>query len=54
VSLDGRVRWEGTAGTTAATRASGFPRLTRVGSEIWLAWTVPGEVPRVELVRVGR
>jgi hypothetical protein len=54
VSPDGRVRWEGTAGTTAATRASGFPRLTRVGSDVWLAWTVPDAVPRVELVRVGR
>jgi hypothetical protein len=53
VSTDGRVRWEGSAGTTAATRASGFPRMTRVGDAVWLAWTVPGDTPRVELVRVG-
>jgi hypothetical protein len=48
VSRDGRVRWEGTAGTTAATRASGFPRMTRVGDDVWLAWTVPGDSARIE------
>ncbi len=52
VSADGRVRWEGSAGTTAATRASGFPRMTRVGNEVWIAWTDPGDTARVEMARI--
>ncbi len=52
VSRDGRVRWEATAGRTAGTRASGFPRLVRTGGDVWVSWTVVGDAPHIEMVRV--
>jgi hypothetical protein len=54
VTADGVVSWEGTVGETTATRPSGFPRLTRSGDRVLIAWTVPGEPARIELAVVGR
>ena len=54
VTVDGVVSWEGTVGETTATRPSGFPRITRRGDEVWVAWTVPGAEARVEMGVVGK
>ncbi len=42
VAADGRVGPSLTAGKTAASRASGFPRLAKVGDRIYLAWVETG------------
>jgi hypothetical protein len=54
VTTEGVVSWEGTVGETTATRPSGFPRMTRRGDAVWVAWTVPGDSARVEMGVVGR
>lgn len=52
-----RVRRDGTSGTpvvlarSSGVRASGFPKITRSGTDLIAAWTVPGDSARVRLAR---
>jgi hypothetical protein len=54
-----RVRGDGGAGpsaplaATAAARASGFPRVARLGDTLLFAWTEPGETPVVRTAVAG-
>jgi hypothetical protein len=53
-----RVHPDGTLGApvtiaeSAAARSSGFPRMTRSGSWLYLTWTAPGTPARVQVARV--
>lgn len=53
VGPDGDAGPFAAVGTTSAERASGFPRMARMGEEILLAWTEPGEAATVRLARVS-
>jgi hypothetical protein len=41
-----------TVSRTKAARASGFPRIVRLGQELIAAWTVPGDSARVMVGRM--
>lgn len=42
VDAEGRLGPAAVVSSTSAARASGFPRLARVGQEVLVAWTLPG------------
>jgi hypothetical protein len=54
-----RVSWAGALGppvrvaTVSMSRATGFPRMARVGEEIVVVWTVAGEKTRLRAARVA-
>lgn len=52
VSPDGRLGDPFTVASTARSRASGFPRLARLGSDLALAWTVTGEPSHIRAERI--
>lgn len=52
VRADRTIVWQGTAGRTDAGRPSGFPRMTRAGDEVLLAWTETGVPTRVRLASI--
>jgi hypothetical protein len=43
VTPDGAIGEALTLTETSSERASGFPRIARIGSEIVIAWTLPGD-----------
>jgi hypothetical protein len=49
VSPDGKSSAPITVASSAAARASGFPRMVRAGNEIVFAWTLPGDTARVRM-----
>ena len=49
VSTDGRLSLATRVVTVAASRRSGFPRMSRSGEQLMFAWTVPGEQSQVRL-----
>lgn len=52
IAEDGAINWQATPGRTDAARASGFPRMTRAGGEVLLAWTETGVPTRIRLASV--
>lgn len=52
VREDGRLDPGFTVATTSAERASGFPRLERVGRRIYFAWTEPSEPSQVRMAEM--
>ena len=53
VSADGRVGPSRSAATVTRARLAGFPRLARVGSDVFLAYTAPGPDGGVRVLRLG-
>jgi hypothetical protein len=53
VNRTGRLTPAQTVAASEAARASGFPRMTRLGDEVWFAWTMPGERSQVHLARAA-
>jgi hypothetical protein len=53
VSRSGQLGAALTVSRTKAARASGFPRIVRLGNALVAAWTVPGDTARVMLGRVA-
>lgn len=49
VARDGTRTPHAVVATSAAARASGFPRMVRSGSDVIVAWTLPGDTARVKL-----
>lgn len=41
-----------TIGETASARASGFPRIARMGDSLVVAWTIPGEMSRIAVSEI--
>jgi hypothetical protein len=52
VSAELSITWHAVAGRTDAGRPSGFPRMTRAGDEVLVAWTATGTPTRVTLASV--
>ena len=52
VARNGKTEKPVVVATVAGSRASGFPRLIRTGEGGLLAWTEPGESPRVRVARI--
>ena len=52
VAVDGTLGTPVTVAESAAARSSGFPRMTRAGDWLYLAWTDPGTPSRVRVTRV--
>jgi hypothetical protein len=52
VALDHSIGWEAVPGRTDGARASGFPRMTRTGDDVLVAWTETGTPTRVRLASV--
>jgi hypothetical protein len=53
VTADGPLSVSRIAAATEESRASGFPRLERLGDDLFLAWTQPGEPSRVRTARLS-
>lgn len=53
VDADSGTVWSASLGRTDAARPSGFPRVTRSGAEILVAWTETGSATRVRLTAVA-
>lgn len=49
ITSDGAVSPATVVASSAAARASGFPRMVRAGNEIVFAWTQPGDTARVRM-----
>jgi hypothetical protein len=56
VRPDGTMSAHQTVATSSAARASGFPRMARIGNEIIFAWTEPGDPTQVKVssAKLGR
>jgi hypothetical protein len=52
VARDGTPGTSRTVAATTAGRAGGFPRMARLGGEVLLAWTEPGEPSHVKAARL--
>lgn len=53
VSADGPLEEATALVETSGERASGFPRMSLVGSDLYLAWTQPGEPSQVRMIRTS-
>jgi hypothetical protein len=53
VARDGDAGDPAVVGTTLAQRPSGFPRMGRVGDDVLLSWTQPGDTSRVHAAVLG-
>lgn len=53
VTVDGVVGEPLTVARSSAARASGFPRLARVGNDLLLVWTEPGDPGQLRAARVS-
>ncbi|HEU4749276.1 MAG TPA: sialidase family protein, partial [Gemmatimonadaceae bacterium] len=51
VHRDGKIGETTMIGSSSAARASGFPQMAVVGSDVFFAWTVPGENSAVRVAR---
>lgn len=53
VSPDGKIGLPTTVGSSASTRASGFPRMAVSGDRVIFAWTEPGKPSEVRTARIS-
>lgn len=52
ISVDGELGQPLSIGGSSADRASGFPRMTRAGDRVIVAWTLPGQPSRIQIAAV--
>jgi hypothetical protein len=51
VSRAGRLGEPRVVAAVQSSRASGFPRMARLGNDVILAWNEPGDPPRIRAAR---
>jgi hypothetical protein len=51
VPRDGKIGAAATIGSSSAARASGFPQIAVTGSDVFFAWTVPGQTSAIRVAK---
>jgi hypothetical protein len=53
IPRDGKIGAATTIGSSSAARASGFPQIAVTGSDVFFAWTVPGQTSAIRVAKAA-